>query len=223
MAQGNFSTCLNLLLAHEGGFADRKGDPGGATWKGITLGMFRNWMAEKGKHACISLLGPGDLKALTDPQVACFYKDEFWGPCQCEGLPWGVDHVCFDTAVLSGQGTMVRMLQKEVGTPQDGKLGPLTLAALATKDAQTVIRGMQASRLAYFATLPHAKDNPGWATRAVAVTTEALAMVDKANFAANIEAVSHQPAKDTPDEKDEIQAQQDQSGQGPQEDGQRRL
>ncbi len=37
----HFKKALNLVLVHEGGWADHRRDPGGATMKGITLATFK--------------------------------------------------------------------------------------------------------------------------------------------------------------------------------------
>ena len=40
MANGNFSKVLAETLKHEGGWSDHPDDPGNATMRGVTIGVF---------------------------------------------------------------------------------------------------------------------------------------------------------------------------------------
>lgn len=72
-------------------------------------------------------------------------------------------------------------LQRAVGVADDGKMGPLTLAAVITADPAAVIRTLCAERLTFLrqlSTWPPYKN--GWTTRVKRVEQEALAMAASA-------------------------------------------
>ena len=91
-----FDACLPHILHHEGGWADHPKDPGGATMKGITLAVFREWTGKQSTKA--------ELKAISDNTVAAIYRKNYWFPSHCDKLPAGVDLIVFDLAVNSGPG-----------------------------------------------------------------------------------------------------------------------
>lgn len=186
MAADHFAPCLALLLQDEGGWvASDPGIPNGnPTFKGITLNQFRKWHQDLGVHPCITLLGPNDLRTMSDQQVAKFYWMQFWRPLSAEQLPKGVDYALFDAAVMSGQGDAVKWLQDALGVKADGKLGPLTLQAAQAAD-NGVIEKLCEARSDYLKHLPTFKDNPGWLVRVSQVAQAACKMLDRPVAAAD--------------------------------------
>ena len=57
MTKKNFDACFNKLLTHEGGFANHRDDPGGATNLGVTKRVMQEFL---GQHVSMD-----EMKALT--------------------------------------------------------------------------------------------------------------------------------------------------------------
>ena len=168
--ESSFPRALKLVLKHEGGFVNHKADPGGATNKGITLGTFRRYVKKNGTVA--------DLKAITDEQVAKVYRKHYWDAVKGDRLPSGVDYALFDYAVNSGPSRAVKTLQSIILVPQDGIIGPQTLAALSRAKPEHVIEVLCAERMKFLKGLKTwGTFGKGWTNRVTAVERDALAMV----------------------------------------------
>ncbi|TGP27244.1 MULTISPECIES: glycosyl hydrolase 108 family protein [unclassified Mesorhizobium] len=163
----NFARSLALVLESEGGWSDKKADPGGATMKGVTLANFRRYVkADAGKAG---------LKKITDEQVATVYRRFYWEAVRGSELPDGVDYAVFDFAVNSGPRQAARSLQAVLGVAQDGCVGPATLAAARAKPAGAVIDTLCDARLAFLQRLSTWPTfGKGWSARVASVRSEAL-------------------------------------------------
>lgn len=165
----NFRRALSLILKHEGTWSDHPKDPGGATMKGVTLASFRKYVKPNGTKT--------DLRNITDDQLATVYRRHYWDAVSGAELPDGVDYAVFDFAVNSGPSRAAKYLQKVVGTPQDGKIGPATLKAVRAKMHATVIHDLCDDRMAFLKRLgTWPTFGKGWTRRVTDVRTEALRM-----------------------------------------------
>lgn len=124
----------------EGGYVNSPNDPGGETKFGISKRSYPNL----------------DIKNLTLEQAEQIYFDDFWMPMVCDAMPVGMDEFVFDFAVNSGVPTVKRKLQQALGVLADGKLGPLTIAAMKTANPKRIVRTMFVERAIIFAS---AKEN----------------------------------------------------------------
>ena len=68
----NFSEVLKHTLVEEGGFSDHPAVPGGATMKGITLAVYREY--KRNPH-----LTPTDLRIMREFTPGCHFTD--WARC----------------------------------------------------------------------------------------------------------------------------------------------
>jgi lysozyme family protein len=162
--KANFTRALAATLKHEGGWSDHPADPGGATQKGITLATFRRYVPNASKT---------DLRNITDTQIEQIYRDGYWNKIKGDDLPFGVDFAVFDFAVNSGPARAAIYLQEIVGVAPDGKIGPLTLAAVDKWDAVKLIEKLCANRMAFLKRLSTwATFGKGWSRR----VTEVLRM-----------------------------------------------
>ena len=135
----NFTKSLEHVLVHEGGYVDHPSDPGGPTNKGITLRVFqRTYGKDKTKE---------DLKVITDDHVSHIYYTVYWQACRFDDLPEGIDYVVFDQAVNSGPGRSARWLQATADVTVDGRIGPQSVAATKSEEADRLIDGMCDGRL----------------------------------------------------------------------------
>ncbi|WP_386681795.1 glycoside hydrolase family 108 protein [Loktanella sp. R86503] len=159
--------CIPRTLAHEGGYVNHPNDPGGATNKGITIGTYRAYIDPKGSVA--------DLKALTEAQAVKVYKAEYWDKVKGDDLPAGVDYAVFDFAVNSGPSRAATYLQEIVGAAPDGKIGPMTIAAVKAMDAAWIVNQLCNDRMAFLRRLStFATFGKGWTRRVSDVRAAAL-------------------------------------------------
>lgn len=144
-----FSEALREILHHEGGFANHPKDPGGMTNLGVTKRTWEGWTGRKASEA--------EMRALTPMTVAPLYRENYWNAVEGDKLPPGLALCVFDFAVNAGPGRAARYLQQLVGAPQDGKIGPQTLAAVAAYvDAHgeaEAVRAYQDARRGYYRSL----------------------------------------------------------------------
>jgi len=169
--EANFQRALALVLKHEGGFVDHPRDPGGATNKGVTLATFRRYVRRNGTVE--------DLRRITDAQVATVYKLHYWNKVKGDDLPSGVDYAVFDFAVNSGPARAAKYLQAAVGVAQDGKIGPVTVAAAKGMNAADVVSAVCAKRMAFLKGLnTWPTFGKGWTNRVNDVVREAMKMAE---------------------------------------------
>lgn len=169
MAAESFEHVLPHLFRHEGGYADHPSDPGGATKYGITRATLAAWRGRA--------VSKSDVRALTKAEAAAIYRARYWGAVKADDLPAGIDYVVFDAAVNSGPARAARWLQAAVRVPQDGIVGPVTLAAAASGDPARLIGDISEIRLAFLRALSTwPVFGKGWSRRVEEVWAEALAM-----------------------------------------------
>lgn len=170
MAADNFQNCLEIILQSEGGYTNNPMDSGGPTSLGITLASLSQW---EGRPATIS-----EIQALTPATVAPIYEANYWRAAGCDSCAAGVDLLVFDMAVNQGVGRAIRVLQRVLGVPSDGVVGPQTRDAathcspLATINALTNAREALYPSYAAFPTF-----GKGWLTRLARTRAIALAMI----------------------------------------------
>ncbi len=175
MARANLSFCLERIFAHEGGFADHRADPGGATNMGITRKTLARWRGVSPWWA----LSKGVVKALKRREAAAIYKALYWAPVAGNKLPAGVDLALFDFAVNSGPARAIKALQRELKVRADGAVGPITLGALRARvedaGAGALIAAICARRLGFLERLrTFAVFGRGWTRRVESVERAAL-------------------------------------------------
>lgn len=136
----SFEEAFRETLGIEGGYVNDPQDQGRETYKGVSRRFHPLWMgwviidAHKG-HPDF----PQCLEIITELQDALknFYRHTFWDAMKLDEV---ADHQMaaelFDTAVNCGQGDAVLFAQRAVnfigreGVAEDGKFGPMTLAAI---------------------------------------------------------------------------------------------
>lgn len=178
MARSRFDICLDEVLRHEGGYADHPDDPGGATNMGITRRTLAGWR----NISPWTALPKSAVRALTRTEAAGIYRASYWGRCNADRLPAGLDLAVFDFAVNSGPDRAIRTLQAALGVTVDGQIGPLTLAACSTRDVSGLIHALCDRRLQFLKRLQtFATFGAGWTRRVAAVRKAALATANAAS------------------------------------------
>jgi lysozyme family protein len=100
---------------------------------------------------------------------------KYWDMVRGDDLPSGVDLVTFDAGVNSGPKRGVRWTQRAVGVKQDGAIGRVTLAALASTAPDVVVTRATDYRLAFMQGLKIWKTfGRGWGRRVGAVRAKGL-------------------------------------------------
>jgi lysozyme family protein len=121
----DFDRALKFVLEHEcvfkkGHWGDfdyvvsenEENDPGGVT----------KWGLDSRTH--------GEVENITLEQATEIYRREYWERNHCAELEWPLNAVHFDNCVNMGATQAVKLLQRAVGTVDDGAWGPNTRAAV---------------------------------------------------------------------------------------------
>jgi lysozyme family protein len=157
----NFDAAINHTLQEEGGYVNNPADPGGMTNLGVTKRVWEEWTGHE--------VDEKQMRALTKADVVPLYQRKYWNACRCSELPSGLDLCLFDTAVNSGPGRAVKLLQQCLGVPADGAIGPKTIeAASQFKDTSLVhlIEDYCSARQAFLISLPtFGTFGKGWTAR----------------------------------------------------------
>jgi len=159
----NLRVSVETVLGSEGGYVNDSHDPGGETKYGIS------------KRAYPSV----DIKNLTKEDAIRIYKRAYWDKVKGDSLPSGIDIVVFDGAINSGVSRSAKWLQKAVGVPQDGLIGPQTIYATQQLDCEVVIRSILAQRYTFLRSLPTwSRYKNGWTRRLEELKKIALSLKD---------------------------------------------
>lgn len=119
----NFEAALSVVLHHEGGYVNHPDDLGGPTKYGITLQTLKD-------HREGAPVSAEDVQELTETEAADIYHKQWLTLWLDTVLSPAVAVVLFDQAVLDGTHTAVARVQRLLGVPPEGKMGPLTVAAI---------------------------------------------------------------------------------------------
>jgi lysozyme family protein len=134
-AGDRFVHAIDRVLIHEGGLSDDPRDAGGRTRWGISQKTYPTL----------------DIGKLTRADAIALYRRDFWAPIQGDALPPALAFQALDAAVNHGVGRTVRWLQRLAGVKIDGRLGPVTLAAIQGADEARLIERLLALRLELYA------------------------------------------------------------------------
>jgi len=149
----NFERAFIDLLGHEGGYSNNPLDPGSETNWGITIKVARE---------------NGYTNSMQDMDVSVakmIYAQKYWLP-EFDQLPYSVAFQIFDAAVNSGVDQAIRWFQRSINVDDDGKIGPITLAAAAIINPLKFILLFNHERLMFMTNLSTWNNfSKGWARR----------------------------------------------------------
>jgi lysozyme family protein len=150
----SFDEAFSRLLVHEGNFSDHKADTGGKTCYGITEAVAR----EAGYS--------GDMRELPLDKAKAIYRSSYWNPMRCEQMPEALRYDIFDGAVNSGVGQSIKWLQRALGVPDDGKMGPVTIGTANFQNPQSTLARYNGHRLLFMTNVASwGFFGKGWARR----------------------------------------------------------
>ena len=168
----NYKSALAAVLKFEGGYSNHPSDPGGPTMRGVTQATYDGWRKKHG-------LATQSVRNISDAEIEAIYRRDFWDVIHGDDLPSGLDGAVFDLAVNSGPSRAIKMLQRVLGVPVDGIIGPQTLAAANANPR--ACGELCDARLAFMQRL---KTWPvfgkGWSARVAGVKKTSLALAAKA-------------------------------------------
>lgn len=174
----SFKRAIEFVLSQEGGWADNPKDPGGATFKGVTLKLFRAWRNNPN-------VSKQDLQQASIDEIFALYHQLFWKQVQGDSLPPGVGLMAFDAAVNSGVPNAGLALQRAVNTfgvhklAEDGIVGHKTAAAVGNIDLHKLVAEFASRRMVFYGALQtFSMFGFGWARRLMLAVQIATALVE---------------------------------------------
>ena len=111
-----------FAVPNEGGYINHPNDRGGETKYGIS----RRWYPNE------------DISNLTRERANIILFRDYWKNRNINQLPDELAYRVFDNAIVQGQPTAVRNLQRALGVKADGQIGPNTLNAVNSQDYNTI-------------------------------------------------------------------------------------
>lgn len=171
--KSNYELAYSLIREKEGGYANRpkKHDPGGETNYGVTQKTYNAYRKVKG-------LPRQSVKLISQDEVAEIYRQDYAKPVRFDVLPVGVDYFVFDTAIHSGASRAAKLLQRAVGTEEDGVIGAKTLSAVAAMPPMQLLLTLKDVRMRYLKSLDNWQHNAkGWTIRVNFATDKAKQMI----------------------------------------------
>lgn len=133
----NFKLALEYLFQNEKGYVNNPNDSGGPTKFGVTQ---KAYSAFSGRF-----ISEDEIERLTAEDVFPFYEKEYWRPIWAERIKeCPIVVAIFDTAVLYGVHTSVKLAQKaivacDITVLVDGIMGEKTLELLNKLEKQEFI------------------------------------------------------------------------------------
>lgn len=129
---------------------------------GVTKHAWEQWVGH--------IVTVSDMRALTAPIVAPFYKATYWRPINGDKLPPALALLVYQFAVNGSVKRAAMFLQEVVGANQDGDIGSKTCIAVRDRVAATsltVVLSEYADRLrTYYRSLSGFHDfGVGWLNR----------------------------------------------------------
>lgn len=168
--QERFTRCLTVTEGFEGGLARNPKDPGGLTYRGVTLPALSQFLGREAQ--------PRELMHASDQLIGAVYHAVYWPAVGGDELPPGIDLILFDGAVHSGRRRSVSWVQAALGVTVDGAMGPVTLAAIHNADPIALVHGATEARRGFLrAAHEFATFGRGWLNRVDGITAKALSWV----------------------------------------------
>lgn len=145
----DFETAFTRLIGSEGGYSDDKNDPGNWTGGRVGVGELKGT-----KFGIAANTYPDiDIKNLTLDQAKALYYRDWWLKVGADEIDPAIVFQLWDFAVNAGMSTAKRALQRAANVPDDGQIGPRTLAAIKACSATDLLMRFNAQRLRYYTAL----------------------------------------------------------------------
>ena len=134
---------LDEILRREGGYVDHAADRGGCTNLGITRAALATY--RRRPVTC------DDVRALTREEARQIYWSQYVTSPRLDRIrdPY-VLSLAVDCSVNHGPARVVRWLQEIVGVTADGKLGPISEAAINSMEPVRLYQKLLARRVVFY-------------------------------------------------------------------------
>lgn len=158
----DFMIYAPLLHSLEKGISNNPRDRGGFTVDGVTLNTYRRFYGQDKVEA--------DLRNMTRPQWRHIMKSGYWDVCRADSIEnQKIAEIIVDWCVNSGTAR-IRNVQTILDVKPDGMVGPVTLNAINTGDADTLYRRIMQAREGWYMRLVRIDPKqkvffPGWMNR----------------------------------------------------------
>ena len=152
-----------MIDRYEGGYGWNKNDPGGPTKYGITC-----WDLAEHRHQAMTSMAQWApmVKAMTLNEADVIYDEKYATACAFGALQTGADCVVFDFGVNSGPSRAIRYAQGVVNVEVDGIMGPHTLYAINSTNAEVFVNDLCDVRLRFLRRLTTWRVfGAGWSAR----------------------------------------------------------
>jgi lysozyme family protein len=176
--QTNFVPSTNFIVKDfEGEYSNDPHDAGGATMEGVTQATYDAYRAS---HK----LPTQPVKRMSIPERNEIYKFEFWDAIKGDYLVSGFDLSIYDCAINSGPPRAIKLLQKTLGLPADGKIGHTTIQALQTvPNVTNLITAYNNKRLSWLHALRDARFfDRTWSGRVAELNKKSLEIYTKGSW-----------------------------------------
>ena len=183
--KSNIDQVMDWVFVHEGGYAERDSEPGGAVNMGVSFDAFKDAWKKKKKvgiptFADLKAMKRGNLSDANDMDAEDIYAEWFLIPIEFNVLPSGVDYALLDFAVNSGVCGSIRALRKKWKLPVSGKMDAKFLWALKSRDPVATITDICDARLDLMKGLKKwAQFSSNWSRRVDKVRERAITMAKK--------------------------------------------
>ncbi|WP_151746213.1 glycoside hydrolase family 108 protein [Acinetobacter soli] len=158
----NFEIAFQRLIGHEGGYSNDRNDPG--NWTGGKVGIGKLLGTKFGLAA--NTYPNLDIKNLTTDQAKLIYKKDWWDKLGADQLHPAIVYQLWDFAINAGKSRAVKELQQVAGVPDDGLIGPKTIAAVKVMEVNDVLLMLAAERLKFYTSLSTwDRYGKGWTNR----------------------------------------------------------
>jgi lysozyme family protein len=143
----SFASAIAFVLEREGGFVNDPKDRGGATKYGITIHTLRR--VRGGQPVTVD-----DVRGLRITEAVAIYERDYWRSSSADEIDAG-DRPClalcvFDAAVNHGPRRAILFLQEALDVSPDGKVGPVTRAAIDRSDEDALVGRYLVIRAQFF-------------------------------------------------------------------------
>ncbi|BDD04443.1 glycoside hydrolase family 108 protein [Aureibacter tunicatorum] len=171
-----FQTILSKTLAHEGGYANVKGDRGGETYKGIARKFHPNWkgweIVDQNKPLNWNEFIDCDM---LEKHIEDFYFENFWKRIQLDKVEdLQLAAMIFDIYMNSGSSG-AKLVQRACNLfgqnlAVDGAIGSKTISAINAIDGCDLFEDLKELRINYYYRIAENGENKkflkGWLKRA---------------------------------------------------------
>ncbi len=157
-----FDKAFDRLIGHEAGYSSDKRDPGNWTGGKVGVGVLKGT-----KYGIAANTYPNlDIKNLTLEHAKQIYKKDWWDKLGADSLHSAIVFQLWDFAVNAGKSRAIKELQQVARVPDDGIIGPKTIAAVKAMDVNDVLLKLNAERLKFYTSLGNwSTYGKGWTNR----------------------------------------------------------